>query len=106
MKKHSFKTVLLLCFMLCGAHAFATVEWLTVNHITKELYWAETDQPEGFIGWEVIPEGKYHNALEMYSNRGYTETTYPFKLETVSALVLVVLVFLYFRLKKKKRANA
>ncbi|MFS4492683.1 hypothetical protein [Maribacter sp. 2308TA10-17] len=107
MRPQIHKTVLLLCFVFFSAKAFATVEWLAVNHITKELYWAETDHPEGFIGWEVIPEGKYQDALELYTAKGYTQTTYPFKLETLLAIVvLVFLISLYLRFKKKKRANA
>jgi len=55
-------------------NAFATVEYLTVNHITKELFWAETGGyiEVGFIGWEIIPERKHHEDAEKYLARGYS----------------------------------
>jgi len=68
------KQIIVFLFALTTTSALATVNYLTVNHITKELFWAETGGyiEVGFIGWEIIPERKHHEDAEKYLARGYS----------------------------------
>jgi len=86
-------------------NAFATVEYLTINHITKELYWAETGggNGEGFIGWEVIPERSHHDDLQKYLDLGYTYTRFPYKLDILAGLIVLFPPILLIIRRKKKR---
>lgn len=99
------KSILIFCLFLWCFQSFATVEWLTVNHFTKELYWAETGRESGYIGWQVIPEHLYQEQLEIYLAKGYSETTFPYKLEVAFGIFLLLLfIIIFFRLKKRKNS--
>ena len=89
------KTIFLIALLLMTAPVFATVEWLSVNHVTKELYWAETDREPGFIGWDAIAEGKYDEMKSKYLSMGYTETTFPYKLDLIFVTVIFTVTFLF-----------
>jgi len=88
--------------------AFATVNYLTVNHITKELYWAETGggNGEGFIGWEVIPERSHYDDLQKYLDLGYTYTEFPYKLDILAALIILLPLLIFLIRRKKKRRSS
>lgn len=88
-----------------SSNVFATVEYLMVNHITKELYWSETDHPPGIIAWNHIPHGKWEASEIKYQNEGYITTTFPYKIDVgiLVALTLVIIGTLKF-LRIKKRA--
>lgn len=80
----------------------ATVDYLVVNHLTQQLYWAETDHPPGWLGWENIPEGIYLSEEAKYLSLGYSFTQNPFLLEEIILIILLCTVFLGFLLKRKK----
>jgi len=75
------KIVLGIVFCLLINKIFATVDYLLVNHITNELYWADEDHEGGFIGWEGVSEN-YEEEEEKYLSKGYKYTKFPFKIES------------------------
>jgi len=83
------------------------VDYLTVNHITKELYWAETGGyiEGGFIGWEVIPERSHHEDLQKYLALGYSYTKFPYKLDFLTALAILTSIGLFWYLIHKSKAK-
>lgn len=93
-------------FLILGStKSFATINYLTVNHITKQLYWAETDHPTGLIGWEGV--GEVYEAKEKgYLNMGYTYTKNPFLIEEVILLFIVTSLITYWFVRNRKRKNA
>lgn len=86
------KIALIAMLLLMSQFAMATVDYLAVNHLTKQLYWAETDNPPGLIGWTLIPEGKYEFYQQEYLDRGFTFTQNPYIIEEIIGLI-VLLVF-------------
>lgn len=78
---------------------FSTVDYLCANSITKELYWADDDNPSGFIGWEYLPEN-YESIEKNFLNRGYTYTTFPFKLELVLLLIFIAFYMVFLKTRK------
>lgn len=97
---------LLLLFCAC-TKAFATIDYLVVNHVTNQLYLAETDHPPGWIGWEPIPEGKWEAEEKRYKELGYRYTKNPFLIEEVIAAVIALSLFWVVRTRKgsKKVVN-
>jgi len=81
-----------------------TINYLAVNHITKELFWAESDtSEEGFIGWEIIPERSLHEDLNNYLELEHTYTDFPYKLDIIASLfILLPLLLLIVRRKRRK----
>lgn len=100
--KNKATTLFLLICSLSIIKLSATVDYLVVNHLTQQLYWAETDHPPGWIAWENIAENKYQSEEEKYLNMGYTFTQNPFLLEEIILLVLISAVFIGFLLKRKR----
>ncbi|MFK7813577.1 MAG: hypothetical protein AB8B59_13880 [Maribacter sp.] len=100
------KRILIFFLFLTTSTVFATVEYLTVNHMTKELYWAETESnKEGFIGWEIIPERSHHEDLSIYLELGYTYTKFPYKVDLLIGLIFILSILLLF-LRMKKKGNS
>ena len=97
------KKIVFIAFFLFVAESYATITYLAVNHITKQLYWAESDtSEEGFIGWEIIPEAKMHSLEKKYMEEGYTFTEFPYLIETILIIVLVLISLLVVFLKKRR----
>ena len=96
-----------ICFFLIAvlttSRLSATVDYLAVNHFTKQLYWAETDHPPGLIGWNTIPEGKYKSYTHEYFNQGYSFTKNPFLIEEVLLSVVLLLLLLIMMRKRIRR---
>lgn len=83
--------------------AFATVDFLSVNEITKEYYWGDDDHSTGWIGWTVVPEKLLDTAEDDLKKLGYTETFYPYKIESyIAATVLIIMLAQYIIRKKLK----
>jgi hypothetical protein len=86
--------------LLLSSYAFATVDYLAVNHLTKQLYWADADNSPGLIGWTNIPEGKLeYNGIE-YLNDGFTFTNNPYLIEEL-ILIAVGLIIITQRIRKR-----
>ena len=84
---------------------FATVDYLVVNHLTKQLYWAETDHPPGLIGWEGV--GEVHKTKEQkYLDSGYLYTNNPYLIEEGIILVIIALILTYRIVRNRKKKNA
>ena len=101
MKSKAISLFLFIC-LLSISPLLATVDYLVVNHLTQQLYWAETDHPPGWLGWENIPEGNYQSEEAKYLSLGYSFTQNPFLIEEIILLILLFTVFLRFLLKRKK----
>jgi len=94
------KTILLFLFFSFNiAKVFATADYLIVNHITKQLYVAETTYSHGWIGWKTISE----NELETHVKKGYQFTNNSFLLEQIILLIAFVVIgyVIFKRLMKK-----
>ena len=103
MKKHT-SLLLVILFTISVKPLFATVDYLVVNHMTSQLYWAETGGgEEGWIGWHNIPEGKMLEEEKKYLEQGYQLTTYPYKIETYIAILLVVTIAVFVTLRRLTR---
>lgn len=88
--------------LLLPGMASATVHFLSVNKITKEYYWEDEDRSPGWIGWTYVPEGQIDTAEDALKKLGYTETSYPFKIESYLALfVLAIMLGSYVFWKKR-----
>lgn len=81
---------------------FTTVDYLVVNHITKQLYWAETDNPQGWIGWKGIGE-VYEAKEQKYLEIGYSYTKNPFLIEETIALIITIFLLLYWLARKETK---
>ena len=95
------KMKLLSILILLTTNVFATVDYLVVNHLTKQLYWAETDHAPGFIGWSGVGE-IYEIKEQQYLDSGYTYTNNPFLIEEGVLVVLTLLITAYYIRRKKK----
>ena len=92
---------LIIFFCLTSFHALCTVDYLCANDITKELYWADTDNPPGLIGWKNLPEN-YETIEKQKIDEGYAYTSFPYKLDLASILSLILLIgFLRKRFKNR-----
>ncbi len=96
----------ILLFALLSTKVFATVDYLVVNHLTKQLYWAETDHHlPGLIGWEAVGE-VYEIKEQKYLDSGYTYTDNPYLIEEGIFLVIIISLLSYWMVRNKKRKNA
>ena len=77
--------------LLISSNVSATVDYLVVNHITDQLYWAKTDHPPGWIGWQTIPDGIWEREERKYLDMGYTFTENPYLIEEIIAIFIIVL---------------
>lgn len=94
---------LFLMVLLLPITSYGTVDYLSVNHITKEYFWGDEDNRTGWVGWEPVPEGQLATAEKEFRALGYERTSYPFKIESSIVLALgVVFLGLFFF---KKRMN-
>ncbi|SFT45100.1 hypothetical protein SAMN05216474_0638 [Lishizhenia tianjinensis] len=98
MKKFIFPLLLLTSLPL-----WATVDALKVNHLTKQLYWADEDHYTGFLGWRSVHDGIYDKEIIRFQAQVYTLTNYPFLIETI--IVFLILSFLFLRFVIKRRKN-
>jgi hypothetical protein len=80
--------------------SYATVDYLAVNHITKEYYWGDDDNGTGWIGWEYIPDGLYETTEADFIKSGYTRTHYPYKIESIIVLAVGALLIGLFIIRK------
>ncbi|WP_017733504.1 hypothetical protein [Nafulsella turpanensis] len=95
MKRYSF--IIFLLILLLPVSSYGTVDYLSVNHVTKEYYWGNEDNETGWIGWETVPEGQLDTAEEEFEELGYTRALNPFKIESILILAIGVSVFgIYF----------
>ena len=83
-----FKPLISLLIILLPVSAYATVDFLAVNHITKEYYWEEEGSiGTGWIGWEYVPEGQIETAEEDFIKLGYRKADFPYKIESAIFLI-------------------
>lgn len=81
---------------------FATVDYLAVNHWTNEyFFWGDDDRRQGWIGWEVVSEAQTDTAPKSLAAQGYSETFFPWKIES-GLLMCLMLSVLIWGLKGKK----
>ena len=103
MKNKTF-LIILIILSFTTSDIFATVDYLVVNHITKQLYWAETDHRPGWIGWEYIPDGLWESEEQKYLRMGYKFTNDPFLVEEILvSLIGLSTIVLWIKKKKIKR---
>lgn len=103
MGEHYFtlrRIFMVLLISIMPLYAWATVDFLSVNKITKEYYWGDEDRSPGWIGWEYVPEGQLDTAEGDLKKLGYTETFYPYKIETCLTVVVLGAVTLILLRKK------
>lgn len=95
--KFTFKTLIIVAPLLAlPSTVSATVAFLSVNKITKEYYWGDEDHSPGWIGWKYVPEGLLDTAEDDLKKLGYTETFYPYKIESyIVSFALVIVIGLY-----------
>jgi len=99
-----FKFILTFTIIITAQVANATADYLAVNHLTKQLYWADTDNSPGFIGWTSIPEGKYEFYEQEYLDRGFTFTENPYLIEEIIGVILILsFATVYFRKRIKTK---
>ncbi|PKG42776.1 hypothetical protein [Psychroflexus sp. MES1-P1E] len=96
------KFILTLTFLLITQIAMATVDYLAVNHLTKQLYWADTDNSPGLIGWTSIPEGKYEFYEQEYLDRGFTFTNNPYLIEEIISIMVILTIGIFLIRKRTK----
>jgi len=104
--KKKLSLLLIAIFTFTASDVFATVDYLVVNHMTKQLYWAETNHSHGWIGWETIPEGDWQIDKQKYLELGYKITNNPFLIEEVIALLLNVNMAAIWATNKRRKNNA
>ena len=93
--KNKLFAILIITFLFSTTKVFATVDYLVVNHLTKQLYWAATDRSPGWIGWEPIPEGQQESDEKKYKKMGYRFTNNPFLIEKIIAITIALLLLTY-----------
>lgn len=92
----TLKVTIISLILLLPLTSFATVDYLLANKITKEYYWADEDHSPGWIGWKVVPEVQLDTAVDDLKKLGYTQTFYPYKIETyITILVSTLAAGLY-----------
>jgi hypothetical protein len=93
-------------FLLLPMTASATVDFLSANKITKEYYWGDEDHSTGWIGWTSVSEGQLDTAVADLKKLGYTETFYPYKIESyIFSLILILLLGRYIVRTRSKRTS-
>jgi hypothetical protein len=100
-----FKSAIISLLLVLPITAHATVDFLSVNEITKEYYWGDEDRSTGWIGWTIVPETKLETAESELLKRGYTESEYPYKIEFGIALVLLMVVCGQYFVRRRMKKN-
>lgn len=98
--------IIIALVLLLPITSCATVDFLSVNKITKEYYWGDEDNPTGWIGWTSVPEGQLDTAENDLQKLGYTRTYYPYKIESYLASLIMILAlgqYIIRRLVRKTR---
>lgn len=95
----SLALVILTVFI--SPNCFATVDYLSVNHLTKQLYWGDTDNSPGWIGWETIPDGITQEKEAEYLEKGYEFTENAYLIEEVVCGVLIIGVVLVYGRRRR-----
>ena len=103
------RKVLFVLLFLLSNRVYSTVDFLVVNHTTKQLYWASTGSPlsYGWIGWEYVSceqwaeDGKWDEEEKEYFNKGYSFTNNPFLIEEI--IMLFLMIFSVGYLVQKRR---
>lgn len=98
----NLKLTLLFFALVVPFVSFATVDFLSVNKITKEYYWGDDDRSPGWIGWKYVPEGQLDTAEADLIKLGYSETFYPYKLETYAVLGIFLLMGIFLMINKRR----
>jgi hypothetical protein len=99
------KVLIIGLLLLLSTTASATVDFLSVNKITKEYYWGDEDSPTGWIGWTSVPEGQLDTAEDDLKKLGYTETFYPYKIESYIFAALFILSLGQYIIRRKVKKN-
>lgn len=81
--------------------ANATVDFLSVNKITKEYYWGDEDHSTGWIGWTSVPETQLDTAEDDFKKLGYTETFFPYKIESSITIVVSILTLALYVIRRR-----
>lgn len=87
--------------LLLPISATATVDYLAANNLTKGYYWEDEDHSTGWIGWTYIPESQLETAEVDLIKLDYTETFYPYKIETCLLLIITLLILGVFLSNRK-----
>ena len=99
--KHNF-IIFLFLNLLAFNQAQATVDYLVVNHMTHQLYWADSDHPPGWIAWENIPDDRYEGEEVKFLEAGYTFTQNPYLIEELIAFCSLIIAIAGFLLIRKR----
>jgi hypothetical protein len=99
----TFLAIGLLLFL--STTASATVDFLSVNKLTKEYYWGDEDNSTGWIGWTTVPEAQLDTAEYDLKKSGYTETFYPYKIESYIFAALSILGLGQYIIRRKLRTT-
>ena len=95
--------IILFVVLFLPSIVYATVDFLSVNKITKEYYWRDEDHSTGWIGWTSVPEGELETAEENLIELGYTKTSYPYKIETFIALLVGLMILGLYVVRRRAR---
>jgi hypothetical protein len=100
-----FIKLIIFFFILLPITAFATIDVLSVNKITKEYYWGDDDSFVGWIGWGNVSGEQFDSIENDLEKSGYTRTYYPYKIETfIIFLIAIIILGKYVKRKKLKSA--
>ena len=100
MKKYG---LIIFVLIIISISTFGTVDEIYVNTITKEYQYSDNGC-KGFIGWKDVdndPSMDFKVELKLISE-GYSQTTFPYKIDlfTISFLLLLTSIFIYFWKRK------
>lgn len=101
-----YRLLLFFLIMSLPVVSYATVDYMAVNHITKEYYWGDDDHRAGWIAWKNVPETQLGTAEEDFIKSGYTRTYYPYKIETAIVLVMGFLFYGLSLFRKRHKRHA
>jgi len=100
------RIVIILAFLACtAAPAFCTVEFLYVNHVTRQLAFMDEEEFPGLF-WRCLGGENRHirDAEKEYLPRGYRYTASPVVPEkyAIPALILVAVAIGAYRLHRRR----
>lgn len=96
------KIILFLGLMFSSCIAQATTEFGAINYFTKQYTILEDGKIYTPIGWESVGENHTNNLKAYGENLGYTYTEYPYLIESVIAILCVLMasLILWYAIKK------